>query len=357
MSNKNTWTSEQLIRAAKLYYEQGWSAEKIAKRFETSRATVQRRLTEARSSGEFYVRVTTDNDQSESSRLATKLKKKYPCLIDAGVVSGSERCFDVDPETAKFACEVVLDRVARRGASALRRYLKPSTVVAVGSGVLVKMCISEMRVYSRLDDVDIVPLTGFLSPDPKMMETSSNFLGDLLQKRVGGRFHSLPVIGFVSETDRTTLENLPIVRDTLPILRKTTNVIVSVRPVDANYVLGLRHTRAYLGKIALQRYMRNIMGNRARRPVGVIGSQGFYADGKIVQPILSTLGMGLQNLRDLVNSKSGHVILVAGASTAKRVKAIDGALNGHFCNILITDSLTAKELLSLPDELGALTNI
>ena len=350
MASRKSWNLQQLIRAARLYYELGWSAEEIAREFDVSRVTVQRRLIEAKSKGHFYVRITTDNDQSESSRLGNKLKKKYPCLISASVVIGSKKCFasgNDSTDDADFARQVVLDSVARKGASILRKYLQPHTVVAVGSGMLVKLCISEMRVYSLLEDLDIVPLTGFLSPDSKLMETSSNFLGDLLQKRVGGRFHPLLMIEFLSETDKNIVKNLPIVRDTLPILQKTTTVLVSVRPVDAEYILSLRHTRAYLGKQALHRYMRSVMGNRNRRPVGVIGSQAFYADGEIAEPFLSNLGLGLENLRNLVISESGHVILVAGACSEERVKAIDGALKGHLCNVLITDTLAANALLSL----------
>lgn len=338
-----SWDKTLLIKIAKLHYESNQSVQQIADSEGKSRATVDRMLRESHAQGLFRLQVVTDSDESEWIRLTRALKRLFPHLTDVRIVAGSDQCFD--PKTGKFHQEAVLSNVAAAGAKLLAKHLSSEAVIAVGPGELVKLTVSKIRVPVPVSGLNIVPLTGYLSPHHT--EVSCNLIGGLLESVSGGKFWWLPVVSIFESHDEATVNRLPVVCDTMRVMQSTNVVITSIGPINRSYVKNFIATRTFLGR---QRILDYVMQVRETRPAGVIGAWLFDKEGKPVETLLSHIGFNLQNMNNLVINEAGKVIVVVGAAEKRRVEATFAALRGKLFNALVTDHCTARAILDCAEK-------
>ncbi|WP_414046835.1 sugar-binding transcriptional regulator [Macrococcus equi] len=303
----------QCIRIAKMYYEENLGQKAIADELNISRPTVSRQLQLAKDIG--IVNITIHDPYERSEELAELLKDKY------GLKTVIIR------EVSSDKNEVVLNAISEAAAEFLHDHVKNGDTVGVSWGKTMYETACLMK-PTNLTGVTTIQLKGGISHSN--IKTNAHETLALFAKSFNSIPRDLPVPVIFDNKQ---------VRKLVSEDRHIKGILNKGKACDiAIYTTGTVRDEALLFKLG---FLSDDEVKRLKQEaVGDICSRFYNKDGKIADVWVDdrTMGVTLETLKNTPIS-----ILVAGGK--HKVEAIRGALTGGIPNVLITDSITAKQLI------------
>ncbi len=309
-----------LVKVSRFYYEQELTQSEISKRLRISRQKVQRLLKQAKDQG--IVQVTIRPVIGAFPELERKLEDRFG-LQEAVVI-----------ETTNFEDQFVVAREVGVGAADyLRRVIKPkdSIVVSWGGsllGMVNALYVSFQR--SDLDGIKVIQGLGGLGDPNKEVHAAD--LTRRLAQVFGGEAVLLPTPAVAGTREaRDTYFDDPFVRN---ILKQAQSANLAVMGIGAPRLDSILMRE---GRIVTVLDLESLKQSGA---VGDINLRFFDKNGKIVKSSFDQRVIGL-TLEDIQNIE--QVVGVAGGQA--KVSAIRGALAGNLVDVLVTDQITAQQVL------------
>jgi DNA-binding transcriptional regulator LsrR (DeoR family) len=304
-----------LVKAARLYYEEGRSQNEIATTLQVSRSSVSRMLTAARERG--IVRIQINDPAGRDLDLEGALTERFG-LRDCRVaeVRGTDR---------------PLGRVGELGARWLLERLKAGQQIGVSWGHGVQAVVQHIPDEGGYD-VEVLPLVGGLSAVDSAI--SGEELVRDLAGRVGGHFQRLLAPAVVtSKAGRDVLLAEPAIQSTLDSARQAQIAVVGIGTV------GHGSSAALLAAMNLTDEERADFD--AAHPVGDVCARFFDADGHPVPGPVNDRVLAV-SLADLA-----AVPTVAGVAVGQEKAAgVLGALRARVLDVLLCDTALARALLA-----------
>ena len=314
MSNSRKKRSKWLddaARAAWLYYIGGLRQDQIADKFGVSRQKAQRLVSLAVS--EKIVKFRIDHPIAECLDLAEKLKSKYGLSYCEVAPS--------DGEDSSFG-------IAQLAAAKMEKWLKREDpiIMAVGTGRSLRAAVEQL---SPMDcsQHKVVSLTGNISPDGSAAYYNVIFtLSDI----VNVRSFPMPLPVFASSaSEREMLHAQQMIRPTLALAAKAQVTFVGIGDLTDNAPLVLD---GFISKEELAEL-------RQVGAVGEITGRVYDKGGRFID------GLTNERVASAELPSTASSLVVAIAKGAVKIEPMRGALTGGLVNGLITDELSAIELL------------
>jgi len=313
--------NDLLAYVAELYYDLNWNQEDIAREIEVTRSMVSRMLTEAREKK--FVEITVHRPLSFDIALMEQFKKRFE-IEDVQIVHQSI------PTDLRLR-----ERVGWAAAAQMEKLLISHTVLGIVWGTTVSSFVNRL-VKSNLKhfEVDVVQLVGAIAS--RDFTYSGMELTRSAALALGGRPYYLnsPFYLENSQMVDNLLKN-KIVDETFQMMGKCRYAVVgvgSLAPELASFYLS--------GDISSEEL-------EIIRQTGAIGSVcGLHFDihGKQVAKFCSERTVTIQKEQlDRIPIRMG---MACGPGKAEPIL---GALRGKYLTHLITDSITASQVLKLAD--------
>ncbi len=321
-----------MLRAARMYYEDGLSQQQIARRLFVSRPEVSRLLSGARKAGIVRIIVVPPTRQEYLEQLRRRLRERFE-LRDVILAPGREEI--PDQETLHSVLHLIAAAAARYSDDVLA----DDDVLAVAWGYNTRNVMRHLQPSKILPSLIVVPMLGCLSHRMDLFD--SNGLARDFAMAYGGQHMGLPAPAIVrTRRHHDIAAELPLVGETLEALRRATVAITSMATASPDT------TAVREGFIQPEELARLV-------DAGAVGEMcGWYFDergrgvshkGIACYPV----GMELETLREMVTKRQGcRVVGIAGADPA-RYLPIFAALRGRLINVLATDHITATRLLEM----------
>ncbi|MDR3470790.1 MAG: sugar-binding transcriptional regulator [Devosia sp.] len=316
MSSRQDTGSRRLDDAARagwLYYVAGNNQEEIAQKLGVSRQTAQRLVSLSVSEG--LIKVRLDHPIARCLELGAALKSRFALDLSEVVPS--------DPGS-----QSTTTGIAEAAAAEIERRLRaPEPIVmAIGTGRTLKAAIEQLTPMDASQH-KIVSLTGSIAPDGSAAYYNVIFnIANVVKARSFPM--PLPVIAS-SAAERELLLQQPMIRETVALAARADVTFVGIGDLGPEAPLYLDGFITKPELVAL---------HRAGAVAEIVG-WAYDAQGKLVD--------GLTNDRvvsaPLPSREQG--LVVALAKGEKKLPGIRAALNRRLVNGLITDELTAENLL------------
>jgi DNA-binding transcriptional regulator LsrR (DeoR family) len=307
-------TNDLDSRIAWLYFIKGLTQLQISQRLRISRMQVQRSISKSKKEG--LVRVEIDDPRTACFEIEDDLKSQFT-LTDAVVVPTPQ-----EPNGLKSA-------LGSAAAAYLLRHVSDNQVIGVGWGSTIDKMARYLSGKSRRN-IRIVSVVGGSGKKAEESPYDVAFkFADALQASC--YYISAPAI-VDSPASRSILVEEKSVNHTLNTAKSSDFAVLGIGNVDDDSTL------IKAGLLSLQ----EVKKLRERGAVGDICAHFYSLQGQpIDQDYMSrVIGLDLQDLR-----KINTVIGIAGGKN--KVAAIFGALAGRFVDVLVTDELTAGEIISM----------
>lgn len=309
-----------LVKTAQLYYEQELTQSEISQRLRLSRQKVQRLLQNARDQG--IVRINIRPVMGVYAQLEQALENRYG-LREALVV-----------ETAAYEDQSMVTREIGVGAAEyLLRVLQPKDVVVISwGGSLLGMVDALWANGDAADPQEVKVVQGLGGLGDPTRETHAADLTRRLAKVLGGQAVLLPAPGVAgSAVAGTVFANDPFVRAALQAGAAANYAFMGIGAPRRDSIL-IRE-----GSIVQWPELRALQKDGA---VGDINLRYFDSQGQLVASDLDerVIGLTLEEIRQIQT-----VVGVAGGK--EKLQAIRGALQGKLLDVLVTDQVTAGQLV------------
>lgn len=310
-----------IVKVSRLYHEQGLRQPEIAARLNMSQSRVSRLLKEGVEEG--IVRTIVVEPPGMFSALEEELRAAYG-LRDVVVAGVDEE--DVESDTA------ILSAIGSAGARYLESTMLPNDRVGLSSwstSLLAVVDAMTPRPTSTAESI-VQVIGGVGDPSAQVQATR---LAERLARFTGATIHYFPAPGVVaSKQVRDSLLSDPQIATVRDSWRNLTMALVGIGSAEPSPLLVSsgntlpEHDLIRLAELGA---------------VGDVCLNFFNADGVLVESDLTgrTLGIDAATLKAIPRR-----IGVAGGP--RKVAAIRAALAGGWCDVLITDSNTARALLS-----------
>jgi deoxyribonucleoside regulator len=333
-----------LVKVAQLYHLKGLNQDQIGRQLGVSRSKVSRMLKEARERGlvEISIHYPARFSLDLERRLEAELGLREAIVVNAGGIAGGQ----------------VLSSVAGAASDYLLRVLQPGDVLGVSGGETVALTIQVMPA-NTVENVTIVQLgTAISNLGERVMHSSAEVALQSAQKL--GSMHRLVLIPIPSLFDTETIRDA-LLRDTgvqraMALLATCTTALVgigtlrtisgipegAISPDAAGADVSVAQLRE-----RRRRQLLPVTGDEAAElrqveAVGEICTRFFDVDG---QPCVTALDRRMVAL-DLTQLRA--IPLVIGVACGKqKAVAILGAVRGGYIKSLVTDDVTATEILEL----------
>lgn len=311
--NLDPETHRLCVKAAKLYYEDELTQQKIAQRLGFSRTKIHRLLRTARDHGVVQIQIVSPH--SEYFELEHQLTTRYQ-LRDAVIVPSF-------PEGRELYLSLV-----RGAVSWLSPRLKDGIRIGLGLG----RTISHLpQVFEPNGSVNCTFTEVVGAASDHNQEISSYNITSKMAELVGGKAEFFYAPTYVSSPSlKQNLISEPSVKKALQRARTSDIILQSVGPVDETALL-------YLHGCLDEEDLEDL------REKGAVGDAlGHYFDrqGKPVSTFTDQLMIGL-DLEDL--TEVPWSVVIAGGT--QKAPVIAAALRGEFFNVAVTDARTAEQLL------------
>ena len=305
---------QTMLRAARLYYEDGLTQQQVADELGVSRPKVSRLLTRARAEG--IVRITIVDPFATFGEVEQHLVETFG-LREAVVIAGEG-----------LSEEALRRRLGLAAASYLRRTLRDGLRVGVGWGRTLRATVEVLN-NERQVAIHAVPLIGGIGQVSPSFQV--NDLARRMAEAFGGTWQALYAPAFVGDTQaRDALLNHPDVKLVMEGWETLDVALVGIGHFAFQRQSSMFFAE-YMAQTLLQELEeRGAMGDLCGRFFDIYGRQCILEAGVI--------GISLDQLKAL-----DHVIGVAGGK--EKMTAILGALRGGYLNVLITDTVTAQAVL------------
>lgn len=302
-----------VIRAAWLHYVGGLTQAAVAKRLGLPSVKTHRLIAKAVADG--AVKVSIDGEIVECVTLENQLAQRY----------GLDYCA-VTPDLGEEG--LPLRALGLAGAAFLRREIERGEydVIGLGHG---RTLVAAVRQMPRLDAAGtrFVSLLGGLT---RNYAANPHDVMHTLAEKTGAQAHVLPVPFFAnSETDRQTLLSQPGVREIFDLANAAPLKFVGI---------GTAHSDAQLVSSGMIE-PHEIAEIKSTKAAGEILGNFFDIRGRAVETTLSRRTLSAS----LTIGKSSRIVAIAGGKD--KVEAIRAVLSSGCLSGLITDELTARELV------------
>jgi len=296
---------EQITRAAWHYYNDGLTQNEIADMLGVSRIKVSRLLEKGRQTGLIELRI--NSSHAGCLTLQRQLVSAFG-LVDARVVPGAS---DLP----------VVPRIGRAAANFLIQKLEANDLLAIGWGETVATALRYASPIFPQRNISLVSLTGGVSA----YVSTTGLYGPQ------SNAHLIPTPLRVSSQELATMLRVePYVRYVLDLASTARIGLIGVGAVTSSATL-VRY--GYCTSTEIELFAR-------RGAVGDILGYFYDSSGEIIDLDLHrhVVAVPVEDLRRIPN-------LAAAAAGLHKLVAILGLLRGRLANILITDQVTAEELL------------
>ncbi|MBS7009184.1 sugar-binding transcriptional regulator [Anaerostipes sp.] len=313
-----------LIKVAELYYQDGLSQEKIAKKLNTSRTTVSRTLIKARKEG--YVRIHINYPDQSNMKLEKQLEKQYDLKEAVVAVPGFN-------QTAEQA-------VSFQAADYIIRVLKKNMTFGLTWGRAMFHFVDQLEKDSRIkslsfQNVKVVPFLGTPSGGSSDHQSAMTY-SNILATEVGGilsciSYNLSAPMSVEDENVKQMIEGIGEISSVLKIAEQADVAVFGIGSLGKDSSIlkaGIRTEEEY-------RELEN------RGGVGEIVGRIYDARGETVDQDMKKkmIGISLECMRQIP-------IRVGIAYGKDKTEAIKGALRGKIINVLITDAATAESVLN-----------
>ena len=308
---------ELLVKVAKLYYENDFSQEMIAKKLGLSRPYISKLLNEAKENG--IVRFQVIDPLSTETPLEQKLRERFR-LEKVRIVPMSE-----GPAS--------LSRLGLEAARFLDSILQDNDIIGLSWGATIHACSQALLQRNDLHNIIAVQLCGGISNLNKSIYATE--IGNNFSVSIGSISYTLP---------------LPAIMDSKrmkDIVQKDHNIAKILQyGYDSNIALittgafGQKSALVHAGYISHDEM--KLLADRGA--VGDICSHLIDIHGNICDPELDerTIAVPLEEIK----KKKYRICVAQGLS---KVDSMLGALNGGIANVLITSEETADLILRQDD--------
>lgn len=296
---------EQITRAAWHYYNDGMTQNEVADMLGVSRIKVSRLLEKGRQTGLIELRINAPH--AGCLQLQKQLVSEFG-LTDARVV----------PSAGDMP---VVPRIARAAASFLMQKLEANDLLAIGWGETVTTALRYAAPVFPQNNISLVSLTGGVSA----------YVGTTGLYGPQNNAHLIPTPLRVSSPELAAMLRVePYVRHVLDMASTARMALTGVGVVSGSATL-VRY--GYCTSAEIELFAR-------RGAIGDILGYFYDAKGEIIDLDIHrhVVAVNVEDLRRIPNR-------AAAAAGLQKVDAILGLLRGRLANILITDQVTAEELL------------
>ncbi len=305
---------EELLRTCiDLYYNKQLPQTEIAKRLYISRSSVSRLLKAAKDRN--MVRIIINDDSVSRNSLMEDIFKKTYGLKEAII-------------TTDIKSEKILDTVAKACVHHVDGIIKDDSIIAISRGNTLKCVVGHMRPKRRIP-IKVVQLIGLINNPAKNDDEMD--IAKLFANAYGGDYYNLYAPFMIDDQRVREIFNLyAAVGKTLEVAAQADIVLTSFGFYDANDMHII--SNSYLSD-------QNKQDLTDKGTIGIICGYYYDADGKIVKTPIDDSIIGLRF--DEIMKKD----VIAVACGKDKVLPILGALRGHFMGTLITDEITALNVL------------
>jgi DNA-binding transcriptional regulator LsrR (DeoR family) len=309
-----------LAKVARLYYEQDMTQAEISGRLGLSRQRVQRLLSTARQEG--IVNIAIHPVMGFFSELEKSLEARFG-LSEALVVETS----------APGNQNTTAREIGAGAAEYLARVLKPKdkVVLSWGNSLLGMVNALASRTPLRMPDLRLIQALGNLG-DPNVA-----MYGGELVRRAAKALGATPILFpapaiAATKAVRDAVYADPYVCQTLDLARTADLALVGIGSSQSDSI-AVPDLWRFLPPGSLPDLL-------AKGAVGSINLRYFNSAGRLVSSKINdrVIGLNLDEIR-----KIPRVVGVAGGPS--KVKAIRAALKAKFIDVIVTDHVTATELL------------
>ncbi len=302
-----------LVNVCYAYYLYGETQSKIAQKIGVSVAKVSKMIAQAQKMGIVKIQINDPIDQV--NKLSEQLKARYS-LKDAKVVP----CSHSDRDT-------LLRRLGMAAAGVLASYIRNGDVIGISGGTTLYEMLEFFETPGSGGNV-VVPLLGGYKEFEDT--THGSEIASEFSKKLRAQLVIMPTPGIVKEGEADSLLSNSAIKRSMAWIHKCDIAIFGIGTADSNSTF-------YRGGVLDNRSLVELKKENA---AGCICLNFYDADGKPCNRFNSRIiGVTLNDI-----SRIKVTIGVAGGSQQK-VHAIRGALNGGYLSVLVTDQLTAQELL------------
>ncbi len=307
--------STVLADVAEKYYLEGKDQSEIAREVGVTRSMISRMLTEARSRGIVEIRI--NRPVNSDHELEEALRTRF----------GVESVFVAAVEDSR--ADRLLHVLGWAGAEVLKKYLKADSVVGVAWGSSVSAVVDAVQAAGGLS-VKIIQLVG--AQGAKNAEYDGHALVTRLAEKLGGEgyFLNAPCLCQTPEIAASMRETRGI-RETIEMGKQSDIALVGIGTTETEY------SSFYLSGLLTEEELSAIRRNGV---VGDVAGNYYYRDGSAyMDPFLSR--MITIRREDLVRIP----VRIGIAGGPGKVEAIRAALSSRLVNSLVTDSVTARQVL------------
>ncbi len=308
-----------MTKIASLYYFDGWTQAKIAKKYGVSRPVISKALQRAKDEGivEIYIK----DESVHTVKLEKELEQKYG-LKEVIVVS-----------TENFSEEMILRALGKAMASYVNNVVKSDMKIGISWGKTLAAFVEEYP-FERQESIHVIPLVGGMGRNK--VEVHANQLANRLAHKVGGTCTYLYAPAIVGSKDLK--DRLIDSEDLIEVLEEGRNVDVALVGAGNPYISSTMTDIGYLED-------KDLAEIKSSGVVGDINSQFFDRSGTNTHlPINDrVIGIGLNDLKNI------EEVVCIGHGDHK-VESIHLAATFNFIDVLITDEHTAKQLTKMKAE-------
>lgn len=313
-----------LYQIAKMYYIDNLTQDAISSATCFSRSHVSRLLEKARERG-----LVTFVVKNPVERLVEELEERLRDMFHLRFVAVEGVTSD---EYQGISRRNLIECLAQKAADTLPLFLSESKIVAVGIGRTMYAISKRLAPPSRRRDLLVLPAIGTTSTTTP--QTQSNLIVENVSSHLGSRryFTTVPIV-----VDQDEMSSRLYRRRYDELTRQWDGVDTAVIGLGGPYL----STDPFNLNEASEYYRERVASSDI---AGDILASFFFEDGTELE-----LGGGyVKNAMSLDRLRSvDRVLCVAGGP--KKVRGLRAALSHGFVNCLITDSVTAAEVISLQE--------
>lgn len=312
-----------LIKVVELYYQDGLSQEKIAKKLNTSRTTISRTLIKARKEG--YVQIHINYPDQSDLKLEKQIEQKFDLKEALIAVPGCDQTVEqaVSFQTADF----------------IIRVLKKNMTFGMTWGRAMFRFVEQLKIDARIrslsfQNVKVVPFLGTpsgINSDYKYTMTYSNTLATEVGGILGCISYNLSApMSVEDEKTKQMIESIGEISNVLKMAEQADIALFGIGSMGKDSSIlkaGIRTEAEYLELVE-------------RGGIGEIVGRIYDTEGNPVDQEMKKkmIGISLESMKKIP-------IRVGVAYGKDKIEAIQGALKGQIINVLITDTATAEAVL------------
>lgn len=322
--------AEELLVLLRMRYLEDKTYSQIAEAMTSTIAAVRKKIKQAEDRGMIKILLIPPPDYNYLSELEIKLRFNYS-LQGAHIVPGREDVMKQDESPAK---EAVLISCCQKAATYLTDSLKDGNILAVPWGRVASYIASQLSRKRHLSNLLVVPMVGVMGAEA--LDYEANNIATRIASSFGGKCLLLAAPAAVETDIYDAVYKLPIVKS---VLEKAEKADVVLTPIAAaNPKTSTIVTKGLAGSEEVRKMIEfGAVGE-------IAGHWWFNKRGELIKRShTKPIGLGIDGLCKIVQDNRRVVAVVA--ASAERILPLKVALENGFVNVLITDHITAEELL------------